>query len=212
VPRIVEVDPERLPRWVENFGRRHGGEQRSIKDGVLRLAAPDGSVADIPSWCGDAGETVPRNRLAAVDDLLTWSDPPGRMGLVLVRRGGYAVGLGEGDRLVRHHCGTRYVQSRTAAGGWSQQRFARRRGNQADALVGSVVTRSHDILGEVTLDALVVGGDKSLVRQVLDDSRLARLATLPRRELYDLPDPRLVVLQKALRRGRAVRITLVEPD
>jgi hypothetical protein len=35
---------------------------------------------------------------------------------------------------------------------------------------------------------------------------------LPRRELYDLPDPKLAVLQDALRRGRAVWVDLDEPD
>ncbi|MGL5852830.1 MAG: Vms1/Ankzf1 family peptidyl-tRNA hydrolase, partial [Phycicoccus sp.] len=59
------------------------------------------------------------------------------VGLVLVRRGGYAVGVAAGGRLATHKVGTRYVQSRTAAGGWSQQRFARRRANQADELVGA---------------------------------------------------------------------------
>ena len=58
------------------------------------------------------------------------------LAVVLVRRGGYAVGVASGDRLTAHKVGTRYVQSRTAAGGWSQQRFARRRANQADGLVG----------------------------------------------------------------------------
>ena len=61
------------------------------------------------------------------------------LAVVLVRRGGYAVGVASGDRLTAHKVGTRYVQSRTAAGGWSQQRFARRRANQADGLVGEVM-------------------------------------------------------------------------
>ena len=60
-------------------------------------------------------------------------------------------------------------------------------------------------------EQLVVGGDRTLVEKVLADPRLAGLARLPVRELYDLPDPRLSVLRQALRRGRAVRIRLVEP-
>jgi hypothetical protein len=51
-----------------------------------------------------------------------------------------------------------------------------------------------------------------LVRGVLADPRLARIALLPRRELFDLPDPKLIVLKQALRRGRAVRILLTEPE
>jgi len=57
----------------------------------------------------------------------------------------------------------------------------------------------------------VVGGDKALVRDVLADPRLAGIAALPRRELFDLPDPKLIVLKQALRRARAVRIALSEP-
>jgi hypothetical protein len=48
------------------------------------------------------------------------------------------------------------------------------------------------------------------VAGLLEDPRLAALRDLPRRELYDLPDPRLDVLEKALVRGRAVRVTIEE--
>ena len=163
----------------------------------LVLSAPDGAVAEVLAW---APGTV---------------EPPGRLGLILVRRGGYAVGLAVGEQLTDHHCSTRYVQSRTAAGGWSQQRFARRRGNQADALVGRVVEQAADrLLGPrgSLVAGLVVGGDKALVRQVLHESVLVRLTDLPRREFYDLPDPRLKVLQDSLRRGRATRIRIAEPS
>lgn len=134
------------------------------------------------------------------------------LGVLLIRRGGYAVGLARGAALVDSKVGTRHVQSRTAAGGWSQQRFARRRGNQADELVHAVAEHTLRILPRGTPSGLVLGGDKALVRAVLSDPRLAHLGTLPRRELYDLPDPRRAVLEEALRRGRAVRITLEETD
>ncbi len=132
------------------------------------------------------------------------------LALVLVRRGGYAVGLARDGRLLAHRTGTRYVQSRTAAGGWSQQRFARRRSNQADGLTGAVAAHADRLLAGSAASGLVVGGDRVLVSAVLADPRLAGLATLPRRELYDLPDPRLEVLHRALGRARAVRVTLEE--
>ena len=132
------------------------------------------------------------------------------LAVVLVRRGGYAVGLAEGPAYAASKVGTRHVQSRTAAGGWSQQRFARRRGNQADELVRAVADHAARLLLSPFPAGLVVGGDKALVRDVLDDPRLAVLAGLPRRELYDLPDPRRSVLEDALRRGRAVRVTIEE--
>ena len=132
------------------------------------------------------------------------------LAVLLIRRGGYAVGLARGSAFTDSKVGTRHVQSRTAAGGWSQQRFARRRGNQADELVRAVAEHALRILPRGIPAALVVGGDKALVRAVLEDPRLAHLDPLPRRELYDLPDPRRAVLVEALKRGRAVRVTLDE--
>lgn len=130
--------------------------------------------------------------------------------IILVRRGGYAVGVASAGVLSRHKVGTRYVQSRTAAGGWSQQRFARRRANQADGLVNAAAEHAVRLLTGVRPTGLVLGGDKALVASLLEDDRLAQVAGLPRREFYDLPDPRLDVLQRAADRGRAVRVTIQE--
>jgi hypothetical protein len=186
--RDLEVAPERVDRWVAGFRERHG-ETTVERDGdvVARVIAADGSVASFAWFTADP------------------------LGLVLVRRGGYAVGLARDGRLVTSKVGTRYIQSRTAAGGWSQQRFARRRGNQADALAGAVADHAVRQVVPGAPAGLVVGGDQALVRQVLGDPRLHAVAQLPRRELYDLPDPRRDVLERAVQRGRSVRIHLVEP-
>ena len=204
--RRVEVDPERIVHWVNGFAERHGELTWSSAERSVALSAADGATAVLEPFAVHA--PIPPG---AVDELAGWAVPPKRLALILVRRGGYAVGLGQGSELIAHKVGTRYVQSRTAAGGWSQHRFARRRANQADALVGSVIEHTRRIVLASTSDALVVGGDKTLVRDVLAEVRLSQLAELPRRELFDLLDPRLVVLQQALRRGRSVRITLSEP-
>lgn len=198
--RVIEIDPARLDRWIENFTRRHGVPERSPGADPATvpfvLSAPDGAVAEVLAWGPGTVEVPPR------------------LGLVLLRRGGYAVGLAHGGRLTDHRCGTRYVQSRTAAGGWSQQRFARRRGNQADALVERVVELAAQRLlatNGLLVDGLVVGGDKALVRQLLRAPVLAQLTELPRRAFHDLPDPRLKVLQDTLRRARATWIRVAEP-
>jgi hypothetical protein len=195
--RVVEVDPERLERWIAGFGERHDGACVQT-DGAIVMSATggDGTVARFEHFAHDP------------------------LGIILVRRGGYAVGLAVGGALAASKVGARHVQSRTAAGGWSQQRFARRRDNQADALVDAVTRHAVRILlggnesprrGAPGIpDALVVGGDKALVAQVLEDATLRSVAGLPRRELYDLPDPKRAVLEDALRRGRAVRVELTE--
>lgn len=185
--RRIDVDAYRLDRWIEGFSARHDGATRVDEPGRLVLTGGDGATA--------TGELFEHRRL----------------GLLLVRRGGHAVGRDEDGELVAHTCGTRYVQSRTKKGGWSQQRYARRRGNQADGVVAAVVELALRHLPKGGVDGLVVGGDRRLVESVLDDPRLAHLASLERRELWDLPDPRLTVLREAARRGRAVRVTLEEP-
>jgi len=218
--RRIEVDPERIVLWVNGFAERHGeltwawtGTSTASAGTSLVLSAADGATAILePFVPGSSSGSSAASASGGLDVLAGWAEPPNRLALVLVRRGGYAVGRGEGPTLVSHKVGTRYVQSRTAAGGWSQQRFARRRKNQADGLVGSVIEHALRIVLASPSDALVVGGDKALVRDVLADARLSSLADLPRRELFDLPDPKLVVLERALRRARAVRITLSEPD
>ncbi len=197
--RLIEVAPERLERWVTGFGERHDGVQVQTEDAVVTAATgADGAVARFGHFRHDP------------------------LGVVLVRRGGYAVALARQGVITASKVGSRHVQSRTAAGGWSQHRFARRRGNQADALVEAVVGHAVRILlgGDESPKTgapgiphgLVVGGDRALVAQVLDGSGLRCLLDLPRRELYDLPDPRRAVLEDALRRGRAVRVELTEPD
>ncbi|MGC0249434.1 acVLRF1 family peptidyl-tRNA hydrolase [Pseudactinotalea sp. Z1748] len=160
----------------------------------------------------DANDATSAAALAAIS---AWCAPPAHLGLVLIRRGGYAVGRAEGPHLRSHKSGTKYVQSRTAAGGWSQQRFARRRGNQADALVGAVVELAASHLLPAPVGSapglplgLVVGGDRALGEQVLADPVLAQVAALPRRTFADLPEPRFVVLERALRRGRSVPVRL----
>ena len=70
-----------------------------------------------------------------------------------------------------------------------------------------------DWLGQPTTIGLTAGASapELLVREVLEARALRALRGLPRRELYDLPDPRRAVLEEALRRGRAYRVTLTEP-
>jgi hypothetical protein len=194
-------------RWVNGFADRHRELTWLSAGSSVTLSAADGATAVLESFASGAA-----NGPGQPDELATWATPPLAIGLILVRRGGYAVGLGQGPELTSHKVGTRYVQSRTAAGGWSQHRFARRRDNQADALVVSVIEHARRVVLASPTGALVVGGDKSLVRDVLADPRLASIGRLPRRELFDLPDPKLTVLKQALRRGRAVRILLTEPE
>ncbi len=130
---------------------------------------------------------------------------------LLVRRGGYACAVVDGDAIRASKVGSRYVQGRTAAGGWSQQRFARRRAGQADALVGSVI----EVAARVLLpagpdDALVTGGDRPLLEQVLADPRLRPLTDLRRGPHLEVGDPKIDLVRELSEQARAVRIELDE--
>jgi hypothetical protein len=152
---------------------------------------------------------APATAVLDVEAFVTAASASRRLGLLLVRRGGIAVGVAHGPDLKTSKVDSAYVQGRTAAGGWSQQRFARRRENQAKALAADAADVAARLLAGEQLDALVSGGDRALVEAVLADPRLAGLPA-PTRHL-DVPDPRLVVLKAAVPAARAVQITVRDP-
>jgi peptide subunit release factor 1 (eRF1) len=141
-------------------------------------------------------------------DLLESAVRSRRLGLLLARKGAVAVGIADGSELVVSKVDRHYVQGRTAAGGWSQQRFARRRDNQAKAATAdgaSIVGRI--LLPEVrTLSALVTGGDRTAVDAILSAREMAPLAELRSDRFLDVPEPRHAVLVAAIAGARAVRI------
>ena len=204
--RRVEVAPERLAGWVERFAARHGEITTRPSEGGLQISAPDGAYAALaPPWPYDG---------RSVEELVDAVQRPGTVGLLLVRRGGFAVGVAEGARLVASKVGTRYVQGKTKAGGWSQQRYARRRDAQAHSAFGAAAdAAAHVLLPRVDdVDGLVTGGDRAAVRSVLADPRLKPLADLPQGRFLAVPDPRKRVLEEAVRRARAVVVDVYDPD
>jgi hypothetical protein len=203
--RRVEVDPERVAGWVERFAARHGDVDVVATEGGTALAAPDGAAATLtPPW--------PR-AAATVEDLVTAVLRPRTVGLLLVRRGGYAVGVAEGADLVTSKVGSRYVQGKTKAGGWSQQRYARRRAAQAQEAFAAAADHAQRILLPrlEDLEGLVAGGDRAAVSAVLADGRLRRLGDLPQGRFLAVPDPQRAVLEDAVRRSRAVTIDVFDP-
>lgn len=133
------------------------------------------------------------------------------VGVLLVRLGGHAAGVFAGGELVASKVGSRPVHGRNAAGGWSQQRFARRREGQVAVALGSAADVAVRVLLDRPLDAVVVGGDRTAVDAVLADRRLAPLRPLVTGRLLAVPDPRLVVLQGAHELYRQVWIRVIDP-
>lgn len=216
-PRQLSIHGERFERWVNGFAERHGpvdAELDPVTGDSLALVAEDGATATcvVPfaPLANPEGQAVG----VIVECLATHVLTDRRLAVVLLRRGGYAVGVFQGRDLLDSKVGTRYVQGRTAAGGQSQQRFARRRGNQADALVGAAADVAHRVLDShsARLEGIVLGGDRALLATLLEDSRLATVAALPRGPFLTVPDPRQRVLLATPARYRSVHVSLLEPS
>ena len=200
--RWVLVDPERLERWLAGFAQRHGEVVSAVDPTGASYLAADGAVAEVE---------VPVPPLRG--DLVAHALAERRVGIVLARLGGHAVGVALGPRLVVSKVGSRQVHGRSAAGGWSQHRFARRREGQVRVAAQAATQTAVDVLlpHAVGLDAVVLGGERVAVDAVLEDRRLAPLRALVTGRLLDVPDPRLAVLQTVPALLRRVRIRVVDP-
>ena len=137
------------------------------------------------------------------------------VGVLLVRLGGYAAGVfaGAPPRLAASKVGSRLVHGRSAAGGQSQQRFARRREKQAAEALAAAADTAAAVFGRYgrPLDALVLGGDRRAVAGLHDDPRLRGYFGVAVERFLTVPDPRLAVLRETPRMFRAIRIQLTEP-
>jgi hypothetical protein len=184
----VLVPPARLERWVANFEERHGTTHLVVAGGAMVGTAEDGShfTARLPFDASYDGPTGPAHLAAAATAPATW-------GVLLVRKGGFAVARLAGERLEEHKIGQRHVQGRTKAGGQSQQRFARRRGNQARQAFEAAADHAARILRP---GPVVTGGDRVAVEAVLQDPRLAGLTRTS--GWLGVPDPRRKELDAAI--------------
>ncbi|WP_288027011.1 acVLRF1 family peptidyl-tRNA hydrolase [Arthrobacter sp.] len=206
--RTAFVTGARLAGWAERFGSSHGGYRLQDGDDGLRLLAGDGTEALLqPPWPADGR---PGRGAGALERLAALASQPRRLGLLLVRRGGYGIGVASEGTLLASKAGSRYVQSRTAAGGQSQQRFARRRSNQADALVVAVAEQARLVFAGHAFEYVVPGGDRALADLVLEEPPLRDYARLPRLAYLDVAEPRAAVLKKAAADACSVRITVTD--
>ncbi len=237
--RWVEVQPERFPRWVESFAARHGPVTAVAGPAGAVFRAADGAEAEcelpfpplaaLPAGAGTpggpgtpggagiaAGADAAGPGAQAVAVAMAGHAAAGRtVGVLLVRLGGYAAGVfaGSPPALVASKTGARLVHGRSAAGGWSQQRFARRREQQAASALAAAADAAARVLGPYAgrLDAVVLGGDRRAVAGLRDDPRLRPFFTLAVERFLTVPDPRLAVLRDSPRLFRALRIRITEP-
>jgi Actinobacteria/chloroflexi VLRF1 release factor len=229
--RWVEVPPERLVSWIVTFESRHGSTaptapvgsvvpvSREASGAVVTFIAADGATAEchppfppLPAWSSPAPEAI-----VAAEVIVAHAVTDRTVGVLLVRLGGYAVGVfaGSPPRLLDAKTGSRLVHGRSAAGGWSQHRFARRRENQAAIALRAAADAAVGMFGRygpAGLDAVVLGGDKRSAAGLRGDTRLADYLARTTDRFLTVPDPRLAVLRETPRAFGSIRIRLTEPE
>ncbi len=131
------------------------------------------------------------------------------IGLILVHLGAYAVGLCRGEKLVTSKVGTGLVHGRHKKGGSSQQRFQRRRENQAAEFLDRVCLHAREQLESQAklIDYVVYGGPRQTVMQLQGRCPFLRLFEDRVLPPLDVPDPRREILEKAVGRIWSSRIT-----
>lgn len=247
-PKWVDVAPERFPRWVVSFAGRHGANggnetlAAALTGSTVTFTAPDGAIAEchspFPPLSDNSKKRIaPPPPFELAEDIAAQARRPRTVGVLLVRLGGYAAGVFTGypPKLADAKTGSRLVHGRSAAGGWSQHRFARRREKQANEALDAAARAAADVFGrwgetrarseglitarsgdaaaarKPQLDAVVLGGDKRAMAELRQDPRLAPYLAIATDRFLTVPDPKRAVLESTPRLFLAVRIRLSEP-
>ena len=119
--------------------------------------------------------------------------------VLLVRLGGYAVGVFDGERLVASKVGSRFVKNRHKKGGSSANRFRRRREEQARALTDDAAETAVRVLGpwRDRVEFAAFGGDRRALAEVLAaNPELGWLQERAVPRFFTVPEPRQRVLEQ----------------
>ena len=118
------------------------------------------------------------------------------VGAVLVRLGGFAVGVFEGERLLASKVGSRFVKGRHKKGGSSSGRFRRRREEQERALIEAVAETAAEVLEphRDRIEHVALGGDRAAAARVVERQPWLAEKALPR--FFSVPDPRRRELER----------------
>jgi peptide subunit release factor 1 (eRF1) len=208
-----ELPPARLERWLDRWAERHENVAwTSIGERDVAFVGADGERVVCEPPFPPLDEALRGDR-AGYDPgpLLEHVRRERTVGVLLVRLGGHAAGVFQGAQLIDSKVGSRLVHGRHRKGGSSSGRFARRREGEARAALQAAADVAARVLVPAIgrLDAVVLGGDRRALDEVLADQRLAPLRPLVAGRVLDVPDPRLAVLRETPDRFLA---TVVRPS
>jgi hypothetical protein len=206
--RIVEVEPERLPKWVANFAARNGGIANHHAEGdAWTIESNEGASASVVWTLADglpSAWLLDDDPIKAAEHLRDYALEPRTIAVLLARKGAYSVGIVKDGRVTVSKTDTAYVQGKTKAGGQSQQRFARRRDGQAKAAEKRAREAAFAVLGKAEFDALVTGGP---AEGILEDPRLAHLK--PTVHIGDIAEPKQTLLTETAYRAISFSVRLL---
>jgi Actinobacteria/chloroflexi VLRF1 release factor len=192
-PMARYIGRENLRKRLEGY---QGGPGRTVyADGAVTIDLPETLTVRPPFGLGHEGsyETV---ELEPLFDALARDHV---VAVLLVRLGGFAVGVFDGERLVASKVGTRFVKGRHKKGGSSANRFRRRREKQERELIEAAAATALDVLGpwEARAEFAALGGDRRAVDEVLEsEPRLAWLRERALTRFFTTGDPRLRELER----------------
>jgi Actinobacteria/chloroflexi VLRF1 release factor len=168
-------------------GYRSGSALLELDGGTMTVTPPFGLAHE-----GEYEQVVVAPLLEALGEDHT-------VAALLVRLGGYAVGVFEGERLVDSKVGSRFVKGRHRAGGSSANRFRRRREGQERELVDKAAAEAARLLApwKGKVERVALGGDRAAVGRVLAARPdLGWLKPLALERFFSVPEPRRRILDQ----------------
>src|SRR6266540_1275334 len=191
-----------MARFVgrENVRKRlaplEGGQGRTIyAAGAARIELPGEAIVVRPPFGLAHEHEYDAVRLGPLFEALAEDHV---VAALLVRLGGYAIGVFDGERLVASKVGSRFVKGRHKKGGYSANRFRRRREGQAQALIAEAAEVAVETLEpwRSRIEFVAFGGDHAAITSVLRAS--PQLHWLHERALsrfFSVAEPRQKVLE-----------------
>ncbi len=131
------------------------------------------------------------------------------IGVILIRLGSFALGVCKGQELLDSKVGTGLIHSRHRQGGSSARRFQRHREKQIEAFLTRVCEHFNVHISPYTdmLDYAVYGGAWTTIDLFKKHCRMTdRLENRLLTSLLDIPEPRLHVLEAAIKRIWSCRV------
>lgn len=182
--RTALVPSGRLQGWVDRFAASHGAVVDDLDDGGLLLRAADGATALLKApWPADGRPGRGENEL---ERLASLANQERGLGLLLVRRGGYAIAAASGSTILASKSGNRFVEAKATA------------------------EHASRIFNEHRIEYIVPGGDRALVDQVLAQPALKAFSGRRRLAFLDIQEPKTAMLAKAATDACSVRITVTD--